>query len=1294
MFRTLLFAVWMVSFCGCSSLGLTLYPTGHFLTDQSEQVLACSPREADLPKELSKGVLPVHYLEPGDVLLIEPVDFESQIRIPADQHVLADGSVDLGGFGRAVVAGLTLEAAEDLIEQTIIHSGEEETEINIRLLEGVHRFYVLGEVNSPGAYPFEGNETVLVNLSNAVGSNVTIIDSQGSGTIVNDDSAAVTIANVSGNEDDGAITVTATLDNAVQGGFTVDLSSADGSATLADNDYSALNTTLTFAGTAGEAQTTSISPIADTNGETDETLLVSQSNLQTNSTVNSAGIAVTDTATVTLLNDDPVTLVVLNNNDSGQDSLRDVVDRAAAGDTIIFDASLAGQTITLTSGEIVLLADMTIDGSALSSQVAISGNNASRIFLVGTTRNIELNALRLIDGRSDVGGAIRVQADSSLTIVDSTFSGNTTNTAGGAIFSRDSNLVINSSLLTSNESGVLGGAAIAVSGGVLNLENSTVTGNTGSSPSAIGAEGSFIGLNSVIADNSAPFGLVLRGAPEFQLSNMILSGHSSQDLDFRDSAELTVNINNLCESCLVGGPYSVEQAPLLAPLADNGGPTLTRALFSNSPAFNAGDNAAAAGLTTDQRGVGFARVLDGTVDIGAFEGSIPAPIRPVNLNASANTGSEAAGTIITVTATANAPVVGDQSIDIDVSGTGITTSDFALSSPSITIANGQTSGTATFTVQDDALVEGDETVVVALSNPSDQLSLGNSVSQNITITDNDSATVTIDDVSGAEDGGPMTVTATLDNAVQGGFTVNLISADGSATLADSDYTAVNTILTFAGTAGEIQTVTMTPTADNIVEPNEAFTVSLSNLTPNDTNVDVSDTATVTLNNDDSGVLALAATTQGVEGSTNGLFTLSSTQVFSTAVTVNVSISGLATQGVDFSAINPTITLPALSASVTLPVQILDDALVEGVETIVLTLASTNNSSALISANTSAELIIQDDDNAELSISATTDAVEGMNDGVFTVNTTRAFAAPTAITLALSGTATEGLDYNAIGTTLLFPANALSTTLAVEVIADEVAELDESVIITLAASNNPSVTISPQSVAELTIAHPTIALELSANSVAEDAGETIVTVTVFRSNTLLSEALSVTLLSSDSSRITLPTTVVIPAEQASASAQLIVIDNDVINDDQQVTITASAQGLNDVSNTISVINNDFDTDADGLLDNLDNCPSIVNPDQADFEGDGIGDACDPDTDGDSLPNDYELANGLDPFNSLDRDADPDADGFTNLEEFEFGTDPQLPDSDVDANGIPDSVETAQNNAPFLPAILDLLLPDDA
>ncbi len=69
----------------------------------------------------------------------------------------------------------------------------------------------------------------------------------------------------------------------------------------------------------------------------------------------------------------------------------------------------------------------------------------------------------------------------------------------------------------------------------------------------------------------------------------------------------------------------------LSPLANNGGPTQTHALLSGSPALDAGSNTLAnnAGLTLDQRGIGFARIVDGpdadatdTVDVGAFEAHI------------------------------------------------------------------------------------------------------------------------------------------------------------------------------------------------------------------------------------------------------------------------------------------------------------------------------------------------------------------------------------------------------------------------------------------------------------------------------------------------------------------------------------------------------------------------------------------------------------------------------------------------------------------------------------------------
>jgi hypothetical protein len=57
----------------------------------------------------------------------------------------------------------------------------------------------------------------------------------------------------------------------------------------------------------------------------------------------------------------------------------------------------------------------------------------------------------------------------------------------------------------------------------------------------------------------------------------------------------------------------------LGPLGDNGGPTQTIALGPGSVAIDAGDNTAAAGLITDQRGSGFPRIVNGRVDVGAFE---------------------------------------------------------------------------------------------------------------------------------------------------------------------------------------------------------------------------------------------------------------------------------------------------------------------------------------------------------------------------------------------------------------------------------------------------------------------------------------------------------------------------------------------------------------------------------------------------------------------------------------------------------------------------------------------------
>jgi hypothetical protein len=70
----------------------------------------------------------------------------------------------------------------------------------------------------------------------------------------------------------------------------------------------------------------------------------------------------------------------------------------------------------------------------------------------------------------------------------------------------------------------------------------------------------------------------------------------------------------------------------------------------------------------------------------------------------------------------------------------------------------------------------------------------------------------------------------------------------------------------------------------------------------------------------------------------------------------------------------------------------------------------------------------------------------------------------------------------------------------------------------------------------------------------------------------------------------------------------------------------------------------------------------------------------DTDGDGMPDAYEIANNLDPLRN-DADEDPDNDGLTNLQEFVAGTDPHNPDTDGD--GLDDGKELALGTDPLNP-----------
>jgi hypothetical protein len=103
----------------------------------------------------------------------------------------------------------------------------------------------------------------------------------------------------------------------------------------------------------------------------------------------------------------PSTLTVLNTADSGPGSLRDTIAAAKNGDTIVFDPSLAGQVINLTSGELVINESLDIEGLGGNNlPVTVSGNSSSRAFDITNPSSTVTLANLIIAGSATQGGGI------------------------------------------------------------------------------------------------------------------------------------------------------------------------------------------------------------------------------------------------------------------------------------------------------------------------------------------------------------------------------------------------------------------------------------------------------------------------------------------------------------------------------------------------------------------------------------------------------------------------------------------------------------------------------------------------------------------------------------------------------------------------------------------------------------------------------------------------------------------------------------------------------------------------
>ncbi len=313
------------------------------------------------------------------------------------------------------------------------------------------------------------------------------------------------------------------------------------------------------------------------------------------------------------------TIIVNNTNDTGPGSLRQALESANDGDTI--DATGVSGVISLASGPLVVNTSVVINGQG-ADVLAVDGNAASVVFQINSTTTVTISGLTIRNGQGNFGGGISNGAGGTLTVIDSTLSGNTA-AFGGSTFNSGTMTIVNSTV-SGNTSGE--GAGIYNAGGsVTTITNSTFSGNAVTQTGGAGFNlGTLQIASSTFSDNSAPFlagGVFNLGA--LVIGDSVLNTGSSGENLYSNSGTVTslgYNISSDNGNGFLNGPGDqLNTDPLLGPLQNNGGSTFTHGLLAGSPAIDMGDPNFTPPPIFDQRGSGFDRVVNGRVDVGSFE---------------------------------------------------------------------------------------------------------------------------------------------------------------------------------------------------------------------------------------------------------------------------------------------------------------------------------------------------------------------------------------------------------------------------------------------------------------------------------------------------------------------------------------------------------------------------------------------------------------------------------------------------------------------------------------------------
>ena len=400
--------------------------------------------------------------------------------------------------------------------------------------------------------------------------------------------------------------------------------------------------------------------------------------------------------------------------------------------------------------------------------------------------------------------------------------------------------------------------------------------------------------------------------------------------------------------------------------------------------------------------------------------------------------SEGAG-ILYIAVVRNGSAAGFAQVNFaTANGTAVAGADYVATSGTLNFLNGQTLANFSIAITNDTLVEPNETIIVSLSNPTGGTSLGAINTAIVTI---------IDDETNAGAGGALafsaesfvvtegavaTISVTRTGSTQGVVSVNYFTTHSSA--GSNDYTAASGTLVWGQGDSAPKTFSVPTLQDTLAEGTETVLLTLSTAGGGGV-LGGQKTATLIINDDDippDGILEFASAeftaSEGAAAASITVRRLAGTN--SPAVSVQyATTNGSATAGSDYVATTGTLNFLPGELAKTFTILLVDDSIIEGNETVNLTL-SVPQGGAILGSQSVAILTIIDNDTGQPLVSYLEPAAGPISGGNTVIINGVNLSAATVV--SFGGVAASIVSNTATQVAVIVPARAGAGAVTVQV----------------------------------------------------------------------------------------------------------------------------------------------------------------------------------------------------------------------------------------------------------------------